>query len=75
MQITCAVSCIHSIICEEEFIPAEQQPKIRPSMRLGGLVILIKIHPKAEPNINVPRIFTGMNHLKMRRKKMSQKAE
>lgn len=26
-------------------------------------MILIKIHAKAEPNMNVPRIFTGMNHL------------
>lgn len=32
-------------------------------MYLGGLVIFIKIHPKADPNMNVARIFTGMNHL------------
>jgi len=44
-------------------IPAEQQPSIRPSRCFGGLVILITIHAKAEPNMNVLRILTGMNHL------------
>ena len=65
---------LHLIIsAEKECIPAEQQPKIKPSMCFGGLVILIKIHPKAEPSMNVQRIFNGMNHLNHNKKKMSQK--
>lgn len=44
-------------------IPAEQQPNMRPSKCFGGLVILITTHAKAEPNMNVLRILTGMNHL------------
>jgi hypothetical protein len=44
-------------------IPAEQQPNIKPSKCFGGLVIFITIHAKAEPNMNVARILTGMNHL------------
>jgi hypothetical protein len=50
-------------------VPAEQTPTIRPSMFLGGLVSLKRIHPKTEPNKNVTNMFTGMNHLKITIKK------
>jgi len=55
-------------IYEEKTLPAEQTPTISPSKCLGALVNLTRIHPKAEPMINVRRILTGMNHLNHNKK-------
>lgn len=60
---SCLASYTHFISEGIRDLPAEQTPKIRPSVCLGGLVNLTMIHPKAEPNRNVPNILTGINHL------------
>lgn len=63
-------SHINCFFVQRKSVPAEQQPKIKPSKCLGGLVILIKIHAKAEPNMNVTITLTGMNHLNHNKKRI-----
>lgn len=47
-----------------KYVPAEQQPMTMPCRCGGVLVILIRTQARAEPSMNVRRIFTGMNHLR-----------
>lgn len=58
---------LYSEIYRRGIVPAEQQPSTRPSKCFGVLVSFIMIHPRAEPNTNVPRILTGMNHLSFKK--------
>jgi hypothetical protein len=46
-----------------QYLPEEQQPRMRPLNLGGARVTFITNQPKINPKIKVKKTFTGMNHL------------